>query len=552
MNSFLTSMTSCLTDRIIAERDLDRAMRLAVEASIPLHESLVRVGAITELESLIVLRHWLGVEILESTPLDKASYESAQETLGLTPRWLSNVDAAVWNYNDEILCASRDITSQQLRETIEIAGINGEVDVRYVLLKNALLEQVLSFNREAIDHGLSEQDDAAMMRELAEEAPVINFVNRVFSFGLEHGASDIHIEPTDTTFRVRYRIDGILRDGEIGEGSRYDAVVTRIKLLSQMDISERRLPQDGRQTIRFGGEEIDLRVSSLPGSQGESMVLRLLRKDANASSARSLGLTPRSQAILDRILSHPNGILLVTGPTGSGKSTTLYQALQSLNNGVRKIITIEDPVEYEMKGIVQIPVNSGIGYTFARGLRAILRQDPDVIMIGEIRDQETAVIASQAALTGHLVLSTLHTNSALAAVARLIDIGLEPYLIASSVRGLAAQRLVRRLCDSCASIVVEDNTLINAVSIVNLQSSWRQAVGCQKCGGTGYKGRVALFEIVEIDEALSQGIFDRANAQTLTRLASESGFISMRDDGIMKASAGLTTLEEVYRVCGQS
>ncbi len=361
-------------------------------------------------------------------------------------------------------------------------------------------------------------------------------------------------------FQVRYRIDGVLHTKQNEPRSRFDAVASRVKLLSGMDIAERRLPQDGRQTIRFAGQEIDLRVSSLPGSWGESLVMRLLRKESELPDLESLGLEGRSKAVLQNLLSNPNGVILVTGPTGSGKSTTLYRSLIGLNDGIRKIITIEDPVEYDMDGIVQIQTKANIGYTFARGLRAILRQDPDIIMVGEIRDGETATIAAQAALTGHLVLSTLHTNSALAAVARLIDIGLEPYMVASAVRGLAAQRLVRRLCPHCSVPdkstdgeeriwqMAETGTQIGPA--IKGKAKWRKAKGCSLCSQTGYLGRVALFEVVQIDDALADAVQERASLQQLLHIARGQGFLTLLEDGIIKAREGVTTLDEVIRVCG--
>ena len=395
---------------------------------------------------------------------------------------------------------------------------------------------------------------------MAEEAPVIDFVNRVFSMALKDNASDIHIEPFEHKFQVRYRIDGVLHTRQTEPRSRFDAVSSRIKLLSGMDIAERRLPQDGRQSVRFSGQDIDLRVSSLPGSWGESLVMRLLRKENELPDLESLGLEGHANEVLQGLLSHPNGVILVTGPTGSGKSTTLYRSLQGLNDGVRKIITIEDPVEYDMDGIIQIQTNANIGYTFAKGLRAILRQDPDIIMVGEIRDGETATIAAQSALTGHLVLSTLHTNSALAAVARLIDIGLEPYMIISAVRGFAAQRLLRRLCSNCSTSVKspegEDKVweIIKTSGInppeLKQKPQWRAPKGCSLCSYTGYLGRVAIFEVATVNESLSEAIMKNASLTQLVKTARDQGFLTLIEDGILKARAGVTTLDEVFRVCG--
>jgi len=383
-------------------------------------------------------------------------------------------------------------------------------------------------------------NDAQRLREMAEEAPVIDFVNQIFSEALKEKASDIHIEPFEDRFAVRFRVDGVLHLKQTRPKGQFDAVASRVKLLSGMDIAERRLPQDGRQTIRFAGQDIDLRVSSLPGSWGESLVLRLLTKDSELPNLEALGLEGRSGDVFQSLLAQPNGVILVTGPTGSGKSTTLYRGLQGLNDGIRKIITIEDPVEYDMDGIIQIQTNSNIGYSFAKGLRAILRQDPDIIMVGEIRDGETATIAAQAALTGHLVLSTLHTNSALAAIARLIDIGLEPFMIASAVRGLAAQRLVRKLCRHCSqpaqspedyetklwALIGKGHDLSQSLKA---PAHWQEAKGCEHCANTGYTGRLAIFEVARMRQ---------------------DGFLTLLEDGLLKARRGDTSFAEIMRVCG--
>ncbi|MGB3455169.1 MAG: ATPase, T2SS/T4P/T4SS family [Litorimonas sp.] len=560
MNAQFQTFETVLAERgQVTPLDLEHARRYQQEAGGPLHQALLRIGAVGEEDMLAALSAQLGTPILDDVPSDPSVYKDAMDRMAVAASWLDAHKAALWMEGDTVVATARDVLDMGFRETLEQRARQSGTALKYALATAPLLEaaqRVYTPPKTSDEH---ESDDAQRLRELAEEAPVIDFVNRVFAHALKHKASDIHIEPFENHFQVRYRIDGILRGGDTEPRSRFDAVVSRLKLLSKMDIAERRLPQDGRQTIRLGGTEIDLRVSSLPGSWGESLVVRLLKKDGVLSDMGSLGLEGRNKEVLEKLLSNPNGVILVTGPTGSGKSTTLYKSIQALNNGVRKIITIEDPVEYNMAGVVQIPINANIGYTFARGLRAILRQDPDIIMVGEIRDEETAVIAAQAALTGHLVLSTLHTNSALAAVARLIDIGLEPYLVASSVRGLAAQRLVRRLCDVCAEPdpVNHDEVLFDMMSAghdfgseLSGTAQWKRAIGCSACDGTGYKGRVAIFEIAEVTESLAEGIFQSANMQQLTRLARQDGFITMYENGLLKARKGLTTMGEVERVCG--
>jgi general secretion pathway protein E len=337
--------------------------------------------------------------------------------------------------------------------------------------------------------------------------------------------------------------------------ARFDAVCSRIKLLSGMDIGERRLPQDGRQSIRVAGQELDLRISSLPSVWGESVVLRLLGRSDRLPQLSELGVSEAQAGALLGLVDKPNGVVLVSGPTGSGKTTTIYRLLIHLNNGVRKIVTVEDPVEFELPGVVQMQARSDIGLSFAAGLRSILRQDPDVIMIGEIRDQETAHIAVQAALTGHLVISTIHTNSALAAVPRLLDLNVEPFLLADVVRGLVGQRLVRRLCPHCAAPSDHDRAAIyEAARPAGYRCAgtpaWKEPVGCAKCGPTGYLGRLGLYEIAPSSPALEHDIRHRASEEALSRTARAQGFASLAEDGYGKARAGLTTLAELRRVAG--
>lgn len=554
------SLQSLLKSRgLVKEDDLAQALRLQKETGGTLAHALIRYGAVSEDALLQVQAEQLNLPLILDIPVESQPFLSSQEMLGLHSSWYEAHHAASWLAEDYIVVVAHDIVNPALREALDRISSQKDLDIRYCLTTTPLLESAHEHFKTERDEFVDLDDDTQRLKELAEEAPVIDLVNRIFAFALKHNASDIHIEPFEKRFQVRYRIDGVLRNNQTEPKSQFDAVVSRVKLLSRMDIAERRLPQDGRQSIRFAGSEIDLRVSSLPGSWGESLVLRLLRKDNTLANLSDLGLNNAAADTFKGLLKHTNGVVLVTGPTGSGKSTTLYRSLQGLNNGVTKIITIEDPVEYDMDGIIQIPINTSIGYTFARGLRAILRQDPDTIMVGEIRDADTATIAAQAALTGHLVLSTLHTNSALAGVARLIDIGLEPYLVASAVRGFAAQRLVRRICRHCS--IPEDRTDIddflfasigegiNPRAAMNNKPQYNRALGCPECDNTGYKGRLALFEVAEVTETISDAIFKGANLQQLTRLARENGFISLYEDGLLKARDGFTSVEEVLRVC---
>ena len=550
----------------VSAADLAQAERLQAEAGGLLGQALLRIGAVSEEDLLAAQSDLLGLPIMPSDGVSLApdDYTRAISALGLTPQWLITRQCAVWQETEggPITVLAQDILAPEMRERIEQNAYRAKLSLQDYVASNQTLEKAIFHIR---DHGLENtgptDDDTERLREMAEEAPVIDFVNRVFSTALRENASDIHIEPFEHKFQVRYRIDGVLHTKQTDPKSNFDAVASRIKLLSGMDIAERRLPQDGRQSIRFAGQDIDLRVSALPGSWGESLVMRLLKKETELPDLEAIGLDGHAKSVLQNLLSQPNGVILVTGPTGSGKSTTLYRSLRGLNDGVRKIITIEDPVEYDMDGIIQIQTNSAIGYTFAQGLRAILRQDPDIIMVGEIRDGETATIAAQAALTGHLVLSTLHTNSSLAAVARLIDIGLDPYMVVSAVRGLVAQRLVRRLCDHCAvpaSKGAGENMIWDMVksgAIIEPQkiegkSNWRESTGCKNCSHTGYLGRVAIFEAAKMDDALSEAVLEGASLQKLQIVAREQGFITLLEDGILKARSGITSLSEVFRVCG--
>ncbi|MDN4037954.1 type II secretion system ATPase GspE [Massilia sp. YIM B02443] len=368
--------------------------------------------------------------------------------------------------------------------------------------------------------------------ESSDDAPVIRMINALLTQSLREGASDIHIEPFEQTSVVRFRIDGALRDIVRPKKAIHASLISRIKIMSQLDIAEKRLPQDGRITLRVGGKPVDVRVSTLPTGHGERAVLRLLDKEAGRLDLSHLGMDPQMLPQFDRLINQPHGIVLVTGPTGSGKTTTLYAALSRLNAATTNIMTVEDPIEYDLNGVGQTQVNARIDMTFAKALRAILRQDPDVIMIGEIRDLETAQIAVQASLTGHLVLATLHTNDAASAVTRLLDMGIEPFLLSSSLLGVMAQRLVRKLCTQCKTF---DG------------STWH-AVGCERCGHTGYHGRVGVYELLETTEEIRAQIHNQASEAEIRDTALKTGMKTMRDDGERWLLDGTTTRAELVRV----
>jgi type IV pilus assembly protein PilB len=386
--------------------------------------------------------------------------------------------------------------------------------------------------------------------ELATErdAPVIRLVGDLIADAINRRASDIHLEPLERRFRVRYRIDGVLHEAEPPPKRLQLPIISRLKIMANISIAEKRVPQDGRIQVTAGGRALDLRVSSLPTAHGESIVMRILDAESLKLGMPELGFLSDDQAVFERQIVSPDGIMLVTGPTGSGKTTTLYASLQHLNRADRKIITVEEPVEYQITGINQVPVNAGIGMTFAAALRAMLRQAPNVVMVGEIRDVETADIAINASLTGHMVFSTLHTNDAPSAVTRLIDIGAKPFLVAAALRSVMAQRLVRRVCPDCRRAYAPSVRELHALGLdpsQRAQAAFVHGAGCPACHGTGYRGRMGIFEIFLVHDGIRAMIYDNVTAVRLREQARRDGMRTMREDGIRKVLAGLTTIEEV-------
>lgn len=387
---------------------------------------------------------------------------------------------------------------------------------------------------------MQEVPDVEDLLETEDDAPIIRMINALLTQAARDGASDIHIEAYETFSAVRFRVDGTLREVVRPKRALHSALVSRIKIMAALDIAEKRLPQDGRITLRVGGRPVDVRVSTLPTGHGERVVLRLLEKDLSRLNLEALGMSERTLRKFDELIHQPHGIILVTGPTGSGKSTTLYGAIRRLDHTVTNIMTVEDPVEYDIEGIGQTQVNAKIDMTFARALRAILRQDPDVVMIGEIRDLETAQIAVQASLTGHLVLATLHTNDSASAVTRLIDMGIEPFLLSSSLLGVLAQRLVRKLCPHCKE---PDPT-----ASPNAKNRTYRAVGCPQCSNSGYVGRTGIYELLSVDDNLRRLVHNNAGDGDIRKTAETSGMVPMRADAMRWVSAGVTSQEEVLRV----
>jgi len=403
---------------------------------------------------------------------------------------------------------------------------------------------------------VSTRDEVGGIEEATgDDAPVIKLATMIITNAIKMKASDIHIEPMEKEFRVRYRIDGALRKMDSPPKRLQGAIISRFKIMSKMKISEKRIPQDGRIQISVGGKDLDLRVSSVPTNHGESIVMRILDKSNLSLGLPQLGFLSDDQTTFERLIKLPDGVVLVTGPTGSGKTTTLYACLGQINTPDKKLITVEDPVEYQMSGINQVQVNKDVGLDFSAALRSILRQAPNIVMIGEIRDAETADIAMEAALTGHLVFSTLHTNDAPSAVTRLLDIGVKPFLVASALRAAMAQRLVRSICEKCKESYVPTERELKMLGALaqgsankTLPEKMYHGVGCDRCGRSGYKGRKGIFEIFKVDDTIQRLIFDHAPATLLRQRAREMGMRTLREDGMLKVASGMTSLQEVLRV----
>jgi general secretion pathway protein E len=443
--------------------------------------------------------------------------------------------------------------AQRLLGMVDEIAVESDIEFNRLLSHHFESNRETSFNEAEKIGGELNLDDVA--RELSEpedllesddDAPIIRLINALITEAIKENASDIHVEPFESRLSIRFRVDGVLR--EVLEPPRQIAslLVSRIKVMAQLDIAEKRLPQDGRIALKVANRPVDIRVSTLPSGHGERVVMRLLDKQAGRLDLKQLGMSNEEDTRLEAMVQKPHGIILVTGPTGSGKTTTLYAMLSVLNDTHRNILTVEDPVEYDLDGIGQTPVNTKVDMTFARGLRAILRQDPDVVMVGEIRDGETAQIAVQASLTGHLVLSTLHTNSAVGAITRLQDMGVEPFLLSSTLLGVISQRLVRKLCPHCKSVTRLDVEQINGFPI-SPDDEIYQANGCVECLQSGYRGRTGIYEMIEIDDTLSTMIHDGAGQRTLEKYCRTRSH-SLREDGIRKLLQGETTLDEVLRV----
>ncbi len=551
----------------VSTEDLRRIQRVQQERSEPLERLLVELGFLSEDDLLGLLSEYYHAPVLNARDFPQ------------TPPPLSNINPGFFRQarvcplavqDGQLVAAMVDPGDFYVVETLQKA--TGLRLVRHLARERDILEALNTYYAEGttdpaerngngegegteLEYLQDDQEDVEHLRDLASEAPVIRLVNVLIARALERRASDIHIEPFEKELQVRYRIDGILHDVEAPPRKLQAALISRVKLMAKLNIAERRLPQDGRIKLRMLGREIDLRVSTLPTLYGESVVMRILDRSSINVSLESLGFPTDTMAEVERQISRPYGMILVTGPTGSGKTTTLYGSLDKINSPDKKIITIEDPVEYQLAGVNQIHVKPQIGLTFANGLRSIVRQDPDVIMIGEIRDFETAEIAVQSALTGHLVFSTLHTNDAAGAISRLLEMGVEDYLLASSLLAVMAQRLVRTLCSHCRRPIEGGVMLSDNGNLADGTNGSRgtplaayEARGCEECDMTGYHGRSGIFEMLLITEGVRQLILKHASSDIIKNFAVTQGMRTLREDGWRKVREGTTTVSEVLRV----
>ncbi|MFZ5465917.1 MAG: type II secretion system ATPase GspE [Pseudomonadota bacterium] len=561
-------LAATLGDRLVAAgklspADLERGQRLAREGDGFLGPTLVRLGLVSERDVAETLAPLLGLPLAEAGDYPAVPVLEEQ----LAQRFLRQYKVVPLKAGEEsIEVALANPLDDYVLQAIELfsgkgvtcrVGLPSEIDAAIDRLyggSKTEMDQIVGDIIPAGEEGWEE--DVAHLKDLASEAPVIRLVSLIIQRAVEEGASDIHIEPFEDTLKVRYRVDGMLHEVEAPPHRLYPAVVSRIKIMARLDIAEHRLPQDGRIRMRVRGREIDLRVSTVPTMHGESVVMRLLYKDGAVGEFTELGFSDRTLADFSACLEQPYGILLVTGPTGSGKTTTLYAALKVLNEPTRKILTVEDPVEYQIPGVNQIQVKPQIGLSFANALRSIVRQDPDVIMIGEMRDLETAEIAVQSALTGHLVLSTLHTNDAPSSITRLLDMGVAGYLVTSVVNGVLAQRLVRRLCPECREAYRPLSELVRRTRLDKVAGRedviLYRPVGCGACLGTGYHGRIAIMEMLVMTDPLRRLVLEQADARKLAAEAIGEGMTTLYEDGLAKALAGVTSIEEVLRVSQDS
>ena len=550
---------------LLSPERLEECFEEEVKTGESIDRVLVAKGYLSEIDMLRVFGEILGIEVLEAL----GSIHVPTEFVNQIPVQFArsyNVVAIDSDGTGMRVATCSPFEVNALDDLATMLSLEAEPVLSPRIEITTLINKAYKRKADVVDEALDNLEEGDMVSltaqvdanedilDVANKAPIIKLVNMVLFQALKMRASDVHLQPYEDRLQVRNRIDGILYDMEAIPKRVQDAVISRIKIMGKMDIAERRLPQDGRATIRLGDGEVDVRISSVPTSTGERIVMRLLDMTARVLSMPELGLDPDNFEMLNRFAHYTHGIILVTGPTGSGKTTTLYAVLSDINTAEKNVITIEDPIEYHLDNVSQIQVNNKKGLTFATGLRSLMRQDPDIMMVGEIRDEETGKIATQAALTGHLVFSTLHTNDAAGAVARMLNFGVEPYLVASSVLVVIAQRLVRRICEECKesydptpSDVIELKEIgLNVDDLLGRQLS--RGKGCPNCFQTGYVDRIAIYEILPVDEKVKEQIMERASAAAIKKASIERGYRTLRMDGASKVKVGMTTVEEVLRV----
>ncbi|MGE5581339.1 MAG: type II secretion system ATPase GspE [Bacillota bacterium] len=545
----------------LAQDSLDEALLKQVQQKLPLGKILLEMGYLTGEQLAVALGTQLQLPYCKPAEMDLAP-----ETLAaLSPRQAERFQVIPVGADEQrlFLATADPLNLSKIDQLRELTGkkiklmITSESQIQEALDKYygssldsvaTVLEDLDQSDLSQYQSNLASEISSIGSETMANEAPIIRLVNTIIAGAVRAGASDIHLEPFEDEIKVRYRIDGVLQETTPPPKNLFLAVISRIKLMAGMDITERRLPQDGRIRLKLDERDLDLRVAVAPTLHGEGAVLRILNRESIMLSLDQLGLSARNLDLFAKLIGKPHGMILVTGPTGSGKTTTLYAALQKLNEATRKIITIEDPIEYQLKGVNQMQVNPKLDFSFAQGLRTIVRLDPDIILVGEIRDRETAEVAIQSALTGHLVFATLHTNDSSSAFTRLIDMGVEEFLVASTVCGVLAQRLVRKVCPKCKESYQPSDQELEIIGPRQPADLFVHGRGCEFCNFIGYRGQVGLFEMLVTTEELERLIMERSNSGKIREMALDQGMITLREDGIAKVKAGVTTISEVLRV----
>ena len=549
---------SLVAEGIITSEQLKKAQEEERHSGQRLSKAIVKLGYVAEDDLMMFLSNKLDIPHIELSNylIDPKIIELVPESLARKHELIpvlkigNRVTCAMadpWNIFalDEIRAKTNLIIEPAVAKEGEIKKALNE----YYGAKGSMDDLIRSFDEERLGVKGGKEADVRKLKGIVEEPVVIRLVNMMVMKAIQEKASDIHIEPEENELKIRFRVDGMLHDVESPPKHLQSAIISRVKIMSELDIAERRIPQDGRFTTKMDGRQIDVRVSCVPTIYGENVVLRLLDAATAILELNQLGFSKEVLDKWDKLIKRPHGIILVTGPTGSGKTTTLYASLNKINTVEKNIITVEDPVEYKLSGVRQIQINLKVDLTFANGLRSILRQDPNIIMVGEMRDHETAEIAIQSALTGHLVFSTLHTNDAPGAVTRMIDMGIEPFLVSSSIIGVLAQRLVRKICPDCKEKYTPTSEAMKDVGITGAEKiDFYRGKGCPKCMNSGYKGRIAIYELMIPDDKIRNAVTAKASKDEMKRLALSSGMISLQADGVGKIKQGLTTIEEVLRV----